>query len=296
MSNSQGLTAPVNENKNNVPLLEAGIYPAYLHSIVDVGLQESQFGIKPNIVLVFELPFEREIFFEEAGPEPRHYSRTLGFSMYKDSALRQVVNTAEGRVLSDAEATTYDLTRLLNFSYLVTIEQYVNRKGELANAISKTGISKLTDSTKQRLNYDWAFFDAHKPKQFVFACNEANFISPTYALVKKKWLQEMIATSQQAKDFKRNGGLFLGEPGGPRAATPAPKANPTGIPAAQAIQEYKAAMPQAQPIDNDALAREAALRKEIEDLRNGVPTSNPYADGAAPMAPKQDLPDPNSFL
>ena len=97
---SNGFNAPEGaSNKKDVALVPAGMHLCVLYTICDLGTQETNFGEKPQIKLIYEFPKEMRVFYEGEEPRPSVISITDSFFMSAKANLRKHVHGMIGRAL-----------------------------------------------------------------------------------------------------------------------------------------------------------------------------------------------------
>lgn len=111
---------------NNYTPAPAGLHNAVCVSVVDLGLQQSQFGIKPKVLLAFELPDT----VDDNG-KPYLISRTFGASLHKQGALRPLVSAWRGRDFTPEELKQFDIGVLLGKPLKLLIQHAANDSGKV---------------------------------------------------------------------------------------------------------------------------------------------------------------------
>lgn len=144
------MTAPTSSfeerQKNDVPLMVNGTYPAILIKIVDEGTKDVTFEgdtrKRRTVKFTFEFPLKKELWYvgdTEARPQVLSVSFTylVGTSKTgKKSNLRLFLESMRGELfLSDQEASQYDISQLVGKLYNASVIQAATQKGRMYNKI-----------------------------------------------------------------------------------------------------------------------------------------------------------------
>lgn len=117
----------MDKSKDRVMLPE-GSHVAVLVGLVDLGTQETFYGPKKQIGLLFEFPNKKHTFREEEGPVCLSRNRVVASSLNEKSTLYKYVAAMRGKHLSkSAMESGFDLSELLGKPSLATI---VHRAGK----------------------------------------------------------------------------------------------------------------------------------------------------------------------
>ena len=115
----------LSEGSNYTPA-PAGLHNAVCTTVVDLGLQQSQFGIKPKVLLSFELP---DVLNDEG--KPYVISRTFGASLHKQGALRPLLAAWRGRDFTPEELKSFDIGALVGKPLKVLIQHNASADGRV---------------------------------------------------------------------------------------------------------------------------------------------------------------------
>lgn len=150
------------------PVLDEGGYAARIYSIVDIGMQETKFGLKQQIIITWELPSE----LSDEGL-PHAISKFYTLSLNEKANLRKDLESMKGKIpaekLEDPVFIDNLFTKLLGTTCQLSISQYKNKEGYNRNGIEGVGkLMKGTDvpaavNTPVLLdleNYDQSVYDA----------------------------------------------------------------------------------------------------------------------------------------
>jgi hypothetical protein len=135
------LTAPIGVNSQS-KLAPAGTHVAICYQIIDLGTceQGGQFpGKKRKIQFLFELPNEKTVFSEDKGEQPFYCRNVYTLSMHEKSTLRKDVQGWLGKNLTDSEAKTFNIFKLLGQPCMISLV-HVDKGGSTyanINSISK---------------------------------------------------------------------------------------------------------------------------------------------------------------
>ena len=219
--------------------IPAGIYPARLAWVIDLGVQSGPYGDKPKLVLSFELP--SEIL---ADGRPAMLSRTFSATLSPKSALRQALAALVGPLTT---GTTVALKDLVGRGAMVTVAHKPRDDGgvrALIDAIAAPGKYELPPMVSPGLVFDQAAPDPAVLEQF------------------PDWIKAAIA---QAKPVARAPAAppppppaapavaFQAPAAPPPAPTPAPPqaAAPAPVPAPQKAEAGPAPIAESAPWNDD---------------------------------------------
>lgn len=106
-------------------LIPAGTYVARCYSVVHLGhVTQKYMGEEKVVDLVrftWELPTELKCFNQEKGMQPCAISKEMTLSLNEKSNLRQMLNAWRGKALSEKEAESFDLARLIGAPCMLNI-------------------------------------------------------------------------------------------------------------------------------------------------------------------------------
>lgn len=112
-------------------IVPQGNHIARCYGMIEIGtVTEMILGEKKTnykVLIDWELPLETTTFSEEKGEQPFVYSKEFTLSMHEKSNLRGVITSWRGKPLSDEEAKTFDLTKLVGATCMLNI---VHRKSK----------------------------------------------------------------------------------------------------------------------------------------------------------------------
>jgi hypothetical protein len=160
--------------KNNYEKRElppAGTHLARLYSIIEIGTQsfiwEGQEKKTHKVRLTWELPTEMRVFNEEKGEQPMVISEEVGFSMHEKATLRKkIVHGMIGTSLTDKEADSFDIDKLLGMECLLNIIHEEKPKGMFAKINSISTLMKGQTCPAQINPTVTLYFNDWKPEVF----------------------------------------------------------------------------------------------------------------------------------
>jgi hypothetical protein len=121
----------------NYELAPEGSFAARLYSLIDLGTQETAFGVKHQLFLSWEIDERTE------DGKPFTVSRRFTWSLHEKSGLRSPVEALLGRKLADDELKFgFDIAQLLGATCLVTIEHSMKGDRNYANVKSVSPLPK----------------------------------------------------------------------------------------------------------------------------------------------------------
>jgi hypothetical protein len=112
------MKAPIGGKSRDYELIPEGVHPARFVRMIDLGTQESEYGLKHQIWLAWELPFERRKFTVDGEEQdaPAMARKFYTFSGHEKAALRIAYESVLGRLDEAALAATgfFDPSPLLD--------------------------------------------------------------------------------------------------------------------------------------------------------------------------------------
>jgi hypothetical protein len=131
--------------------------PAGLHSgicvmVVDLGHQSTPFGIKPKVLIGWELP---EVLMDDG--KPYVITRQFGATLSKQGALRPIIDAWRGRGLTAEEARSFDLSKLVGKPCKLLIQHVNTDDGKTyanVQAAIKPEVNQPTVAQSELLFYD----------------------------------------------------------------------------------------------------------------------------------------------
>ena len=120
------------------PTLEIGGYPAYVVGITDIGLHDTKFGLKHQIVFTFELPLNKG-----SDGRPYHMVNKYTLSLNEKANLRKDLEQMKGKIpaekLQDQEFVDTIFQKALGTAIQISVGQYTNKEGYVNNCVDQVG-------------------------------------------------------------------------------------------------------------------------------------------------------------
>ena len=140
----------LSEGSNYTPA-PAGLHDAVCISVIDLGMQSGPFGVKPKILLQWELP---NVLTDDG--KPYQISRTFGANLHKQGSLRPILAAWRGRDFTPEELKQFDVVALLGKPVKLLIQHTANGDKTYANvsATVKPDAGQLTQTLAPRLHFD----------------------------------------------------------------------------------------------------------------------------------------------
>lgn len=130
-----------------------GNYVARCYQMIEIGtVQEEYEGQKRILRKVrfgWELPTELRVFNEEKGEQPMVISNEYTVSMHEKAKLRALLQSWRGKVFTEEEAKSFDLTKLLGVPCMLNIIHKETPNGTYANIASISPLPKGMECPKQ---------------------------------------------------------------------------------------------------------------------------------------------------
>jgi len=149
--------------------IAAGTYAARCYSMVHIGTvtetYEGQEKTQNKIRLSWELPTELKVFKEEKGEQPFFISKDFTLSMHEKSSLRKYLEAWRGKAFTDAEAESFDVTKLLGKECLISVIHKVKKTGTYAEMSSVSTLPKgmtCPPQINEMFEFSWSEFDQQK--------------------------------------------------------------------------------------------------------------------------------------
>lgn len=159
-----------NEGGGNFTPVPAGTYAARCFSMVHIGtITENVKGIDKvmnKVRISWELPTELKEFKEGEGEKPYVVSKDFTLSLFEKATLRKFLDSWRGKGLTEDEAKSFDVSRLLGVPCMLAIAHKTSAGGKLyAEVTSVSPVMKGLTVPPQInstfvLDYDNFSFDA----------------------------------------------------------------------------------------------------------------------------------------
>lgn len=191
-------TAPTPTSRIETDPCPTGSHPARCVWLIDLGTHREQFkDDEPKdvrkIAIGFEFPTETSIFREEDGPQPYLLTKRFTRSMHEKASLRKFLSTWRGEVITDAEASTFDISKLVGAQALVSVS-HDNRKPERTYA---------NIDAAMRMPKGYTCPPQVNPTRIVDLNNLGEPETHAAITTLPKWLKEAIETSYEFLAFER---------------------------------------------------------------------------------------------
>lgn len=169
----------------------AGTYAARCYSMIHIGtVVEEYMGENKElnkVRITWELPTELKVFKEENGEQPYSVSKEFTLSMHEKANLRKFLESWRGKGFSEEEAKSFDITKLLGKSCLISIIHKTSKQGSQYAVISSCSTLPKGMVCPEQINpsfeFNWENFDQEKFDKL------------------PDWLKDKMKTSNQYKLF-----------------------------------------------------------------------------------------------
>ena len=161
------MKASIGGSGGDFPILDEGGYAARIYSIVDIGIHQTNFGEKQQIIVTWELPSELS---DEGLPHAISMFYTL--SLNDKANLRKDLEKMKGKIppekLSSAAFIDTLFEKMLGTTCQLSISVYENKEGYKRNGIEGVGKLMKGQVVPEAINapvlldlehYDQAVFD-----------------------------------------------------------------------------------------------------------------------------------------
>jgi hypothetical protein len=174
----------------NYAPVEAGTYVARCVSMIHLGTLNEEFnGEKKELNKVrisWELPTEMKVFKEENGEQPNLVSKDFTLSMHEKASLRKFLQSWRGKAFTEAEAKSFDITKLMGKPCMLSIIHKQSKTSGKAYAdISSVSVMVKGMTCPEQINE-------------TFEYSVLNHSEELFSQI-PKFLQEKIITSKEYK-------------------------------------------------------------------------------------------------
>jgi len=106
-------------------LIPSGNYLARCYQMIELGTIKESFQGEDKMLhkvrIGWELPTEKKVFSEEKGEQPCVISKEYTLSMNEKATLRKMLASWRGKDFTEAEAKSFDITKLLGVACMLNI-------------------------------------------------------------------------------------------------------------------------------------------------------------------------------
>lgn len=174
----------------NYAPVDAGTYVARCVSMIHLGTLNEEFnGEKKELNKVrisWELPTELKVFKEENGEQPQLVSKDFTLSMHEKSSLRKFLQSWRGKSFTEAEAKSFDITKLMGKPCMLSIIHKLGKASGKAYAdISSVSVMVKGMVCPDQINESFEY-------------SVLNHSEELFAKI-PKFIQEKIVTSKEYK-------------------------------------------------------------------------------------------------
>lgn len=181
--------------KGDFKQVPAGTHPAYCYAVIDIGRQESHYGVKSQLILSFEFP--HELVEYEGEQRPMVMSAFYTASISKKARLREDLEAWRGKPFTTAELDGFELKNVIGKPCTISVTHNEEGKARV------NGVSAIMKG----INMPAMF---HRP--LWFDVDEHGEGSPQFAEV-PEWIQQII--KKRVVDFHKGPAGMGATPGDP---------------------------------------------------------------------------------
>src|SRR5574340_1136136 len=157
-------------NGTNFTPVPAGTYAARCYSMIHIGtVVDDYMGESKElnkVRITWELPTEKKVFKEENGEQPYSVSKEFTLSMHEKANLRKFLESWRGKGFTEEEAKSFDVTKLLGKSCLISIIHKTSKQGSQYAVISSCSTlpkgMTCPDQINPSFEFSWENFDQEK--------------------------------------------------------------------------------------------------------------------------------------
>lgn len=185
-------------DKPKVAPLDIGTYPVYISKIIDLGTHtgmnqnSGKLDTRRKLNISFEFPFEKAVFDESKGEQPRMMSKMVNLTLFESSCLRMI---AEASGIKLSEGDSFNIEDLLTRSIQLSVVHY-EKDGETKAKINwKTFAPLMKGLNLPEMENEPVFF---------FINEDGSYSDDSVFESLPKWQKEMIQDSQEGKRQQSN--------------------------------------------------------------------------------------------
>jgi hypothetical protein len=139
------MKAPVNSGGGQTrQIAPEGAHVARCYQIIDKGttFDEKWGNKKRKVQFLFELPMETAVFAEDKGEQPFYVKAVFNLTMGEKASLRKFIESWVGKKMTDAQASDFDIIKMLGFPGMVNIAHNGKDDRTYANIMSISPLPK----------------------------------------------------------------------------------------------------------------------------------------------------------
>lgn len=174
------------------PVLEEDLYPGRIAGVIDIGTQETLYGLKPQIIILFELTGQL------VDGLPYQKSKWYTASLHEKASFRKDIELIMGK-MPDEVLSNFDASKLINAPCMIALSKTKNDKGYDQNKIEAVSRVPKGMDVPPLVN-DPIYFDLDDPS-WRFKLEQL-----------PEWLQEKVNQDDGAAATKSVAGAAQGEP------------------------------------------------------------------------------------
>lgn len=178
------MSLTVKESSGNYYLVEAGMHQARCYAVVDIGTQDSVYGAKHQMILMWVLPDCLHVFDEEKGEEAAVLSRFFTSSLSEKANLRVALQSWRGKPFTDAELKGFEMKNVLGAPCLLNVIHETKGENTRANISSISPVMKGQEVPESPLPLHYYEIEERTGGEFTRL---------------PQWVQKKIADSQEFK-------------------------------------------------------------------------------------------------
>jgi hypothetical protein len=182
---------------NSTPKVAAGLHPAVLVSLFDVGthIDPTYKKAKRKAVFEFELPLEPHYSIEEGGKQiPRTLSKNFNLSLHEKGSLRPLLESWRGKKFTDEEASTFDISNTLGRPCTVQVMHESKKSGGGMYANISTVLPAGKNPPKATI------------APFKFSVDDLDDASELEGVGLPEWIKQKVMESEEYKLLLARGG------------------------------------------------------------------------------------------
>lgn len=135
-----------------------GSHVARLYGCIDLGTQETYYGPKRQLALMFEFPDHTHVFREEDGEQPMARSKIVTASLNEKSILLKVLQAVNGRAFTEKERNAgLDVEDFIGKACLASVGHSQGKDGNVYDNIQSVAAMISGVTPKPQVNESFVY-------------------------------------------------------------------------------------------------------------------------------------------
>jgi hypothetical protein len=128
--------------KRERKMVPEGSHVSRLYGCIDLGTQETYYGPKRQLALLFEFPDHTHVFREEEGPQPLGRTKIVTASLNEKSILLKILQGVNGKAFTEKDkANGISIDSMIGRACLISVSHNKGKDGNMYDNIE--GVTAL---------------------------------------------------------------------------------------------------------------------------------------------------------